>query len=144
MGKKKIKKPVLEEKLVELEHKWKRALADYANLEKRVAKEKEDFVNFSKGTLIIKMLAVLDDLERCQRHLKDEGLNLSIKRFKEVLKSEGVEEIEALGGDFDPKLMEAVEVTKGFKNKVLEVALKGYLLNNKVIRPAKVKVGGGK
>lgn len=144
MGKKRLKKPVLEEKIIDLENKWKRALADYANLEKRVVKEKEDFVNFSKSCLVVKMLGVLDDLERCQKHLKDEGLNLTINRLKEVLKSEEVEEIEVLGKNFDPKLMEAVEVVKGEKNKILEVALKGYLLNKKVIRPTKVKVGKGK
>jgi len=63
------------------------------------------------------MIGVLDDLERCQKHLKDEGLNLTVSRLKEVLKSEEVEEIEALGKNFDPKLMEAVEVVAGQKNK---------------------------
>ncbi len=144
MVKKSLKKPILEEKVIDLENKWKRALADYANLEKRIAKEKEDFVNFSKSCLVVKMIGVLDDLERCQKHLKDEGLNLTVSRLKEVLKSEEVEEIEALGKNFDPKLMEAVEVVAGQKNKILEVILKGYLLNKKVIRPVKVKVGQGK
>jgi len=144
MVKKRSKKLVLEEKIIDLENKWKRALADYDNLEKRVVKEKEDFVNFSKSCLIIKVLGILDDLERCQRHLRDEGLYLIVNRLKEVLNSEGVEEIEVLGKNFDPKLMEAVEVAKGKKNKILKVALKGYLLNKKVIRPAKVKVGKGK
>ncbi len=135
---------LFEKQLIELDNKWKRALADYANLEKRVEKEKREFVKFSKAQLLVKLLSILDDLQRCESHLKDEGLTLTINRFKEILEAEGVEEIEALNEDFNPNLMEVTEMVKGSKNKVLEVILKGYLLNNKIIRPAKVKVGGGR
>lgn len=126
----------------ELEEKYLRALADYQNLEKRVEREKETFVKFANAVLILKMLPVLDNLERASEHLKDQGIELVIKQFKEALSSEGVTEIEAAGQAFDPQLHEAVEKVSGEEDKVMEVVEKGYKLGEKVIRPAKVKVGG--
>jgi molecular chaperone GrpE len=131
------------EKLADLESKWKRALADYANLEKRIDKEKEVFVKFSNAQLLQNLLPVLDDFERAEQHLKDQGLTLAVNKLKEVLKNEGVEEIQALGEEFNPHLMEAMEMVYGPKNKVVEVVVKGYLLNDKILRVAKVKVGSG-
>ena len=133
----------VEEKLEDFENRLKRALADYANLEKRVEREKEDFVKLANAQLVDKLLPVLDDLELCEKHLKDKGVSLVGDQFREVLKSEGLEEIKASGEKFDPETMDCVEIVAGPKNRVVEVALKGYLLNNRVIRPAKVKVGQG-
>jgi len=142
MVRKKAKKT--EKKLEDLENRLKRALADYANLEKRIAREKKEFVKFSNAQLLDKLLLVLDDLELCEEHLKDKGVTMAYNRFQEILESEGVEEIKALGKRFDPETMDAVEIIPGPKNKVMEIVLKGYFLNNKVLRPAKVKVGQGK
>ena len=130
-------------KIKDLELKWKRALADYHNLEKRIDKEKEFFVKFSNAQLLASLLPVLDDLERAKKHLKDQGLSLAVNKFKEVLQKENVEEIKAQGEEFNPELMEAMEIVAGPKNRVVEVVNKGYLFNNKVLRVAKVKVGGG-
>lgn len=141
MKRKKARKT--EKKFEDLENRLKRALADYANLEKRIAREKEEFVKFSNAQLLDKLLSVLDDLELCEEHLRDKGVSLVCDRFQEVLKSEGVEEIKALGKKFDPKTMDAVEIIPGPKNKVMEIVLKGYFLNDKVLRPAKAKVGQG-
>jgi len=138
-----LKQAALQQKINDLENKWKRALADYANLEKRIEREKESFVKFSNQGLINDLIMILDDLQRCQSHLKDQGLDLTINRFEELLKNEGVEEIVALNHNFDPLLMEATELIKGDKGKVLAVDLKGYLLNGKVLRATKVKVGNG-
>ena len=143
MVKKKKKIIKLEEEVLELTNKWKRACADYDNLEKRVVQEKEDFVKFAGAVLLDKLLPVLDSLERCQRYLKDKGLSLILSQFKKVLESEGLEEVSVKGEKFDPQVMDAVEMIKGEKNKVIEVVLKGYRLNKKVLRPAKVKVGIG-
>lgn len=131
-------------KIVDLENKWKRALADYHNLEKRVAKEQSDFVRLANCRLIEKILPILDELQICQRHLNDKGLAIILGNFRQVLASEGVEEIKALGEVFDPLFMEAIEVTDGPKDKVAEVVKDGYRLEEKIIRPAKVKVGLGK
>ena len=135
-------KKSLKEQVLEAENKWKRALADYENLVKRTQREKENFFKFANRRLLEKLLGVLDDLELCRKHLDDQGLNLGVEKFKELLESEGVKEIEVLGKNFDPQLMEAVEMTAGPKNKVVEVVAKGYLLNETILRPAKVKVGG--
>lgn len=125
-----------------LTDKWKRALADYQNLEKRIEQGKNDFVKFYNATLIDKLLGVLDDFERAEKHFKNQGLTMAVNQFRNVLKTERVEKIKAKGEKFDPEKMDCVEIVKGPKNIVIETVLKGYLLNGRVIRPAKVKVGG--
>ncbi len=142
MVRKKTKKT--EKKFEELENRLKRTLADYANLEKRITREKKTFIKLANAQLLDKLLSVLDDLELCEEHLKDKGITLVGNRFREVLEGEGVEEIKTLGQKFDPEIMDAVEIVPGPKNKIVEIVLKGYLLNDKILRPAKVKVGQGK
>lgn len=128
-------------KIKTLENDWKRALADYKNLEKRIMEEREKFLVFTKIQIIESFLPFFDNLEKIEENIKDEGLNLTIKELKKVLKSLGVEEVETNGKEFDPMCMEAVEMQKGEKNKVLKTYQKGYLINGKLIRPAKVVVG---
>lgn len=128
----------------ELENNWKRALADYKNLEKRVAEEREVFLTFANASLILRVLSVLDNLEMTSMHNDDEGLKMTIKEFKRILEEEGVKEINVDGKDFDSESMEAIEKVPGDENKVIEVLQKGYLFKNKVLRPARVKVGSGK
>ncbi|HUV42761.1 MAG TPA: nucleotide exchange factor GrpE [Patescibacteria group bacterium] len=133
-----------EKKLEELENRLKRVLADYANLEKRITREKGEFVKQANAQLLDKLLVIFDDLELCEKHLKDKGVSLVCTRFQAALESEGVKEIKAQGEKFDPEIMDAVEIVPGQKNQVVNVVLKGYKLNDKVLRPAKVKVGQGK
>jgi molecular chaperone GrpE len=128
----------------DLQEKYIRALADYQNLEKRVERERETFVKFANTILILKMLPVLDNLERAGEHHKDQGIDLVIKQFREALQGEGVTEIEAKGVKFNPEVHEAVEQVPGEEGKVMEVLEKGYQLGEKVIRPTKVKIGGKK
>ena len=139
-----IKSLELSEKVSQLESGLKRALADYDNLQKRIEKQKSEFVKMANANLLDKLLSVLDDLQRVQRHLKDEGLDLAIEEFLRVLKAEQVTEIEVLGKQFDANLMDCVEVCQGKEDCILEVINKGYLLNGRVLRPAQVKVGGKK
>ena len=131
----------LQDKVVSLDNSWKRALADYSNLEKRTAEEKENFLTLVKIQIVESFLPFFDNLEKIQEHSKDEGLRLTLKDLQKVLKNIGVEEIEAEGKDFDHNFMEAIEVQPGEKNKVLKVIQKGYLLNGNLLRPAKVAVG---
>ncbi|MFC1627290.1 nucleotide exchange factor GrpE [Patescibacteria group bacterium] len=121
----------------------KRALADYQNLKKRVESEKHDFIKFATASVLDKFLSVLDDLERAQTHLKDDGLKLTIDQFKSVLKTEGVEELDVLNKPFDPASADCAEIIAGKKNINLQVIQKGYSLHGKILRPAKVKVGKG-
>ncbi|MBU2577810.1 nucleotide exchange factor GrpE, partial [Patescibacteria group bacterium] len=141
VGKKITEAEELNQEIEELTNCWKRALADYQNLEKRIGKEKADFVKFSNKGLIQKILPVLDNFERAGGHLGDQGLDLAIKEFKRVLSEEGLEEIEALGLKYNPTEMEAVEVVDGKEaGKVVEVLQKGYRLKDRIVRPSKVKV----
>ena len=133
----------LEKKIEELEDCWKRALADYKNLEKRVEEDKESWKFFANERLIRRILPVLDNLELLKKHLDDKGVTLIIKDLSSGLKEFGVEEINSEHTEFDPMQMEALEIVQGEKNKVVETVSKGYLLNNKLIRPAVVKVGNG-
>ena len=129
----------------DLEHQLKRALADYQNLERRIDEERRLLSHLSSALVIEKLLPVLDNLESAQKHLKDEGLEIVTKQFKEVLVSEGVEEIVSEGSLFDPNLHEAVEILGSDKEGiVLKVLRKGYKINDKVLRPAQVAVGRGK
>jgi molecular chaperone GrpE len=134
----------LEQKVIDLEGKWKRALADYQNLEKRIERERLSVAGLINTRLLEKILPLLDELQICQRHLKDQGLQIVLDKFRQALKEEGVNEIDTLGADFDPEKMEAVEIVAGEKNKVMNVTAKGYEIEGQLIRPAKVRVGGGK
>ena len=124
-----------------LENLWKRALADYQNLEKRINFEKEDFVKFANSQLILKILPAIDSLEKAEEHLHNEGLSLALKQLKEGLVQEGLEKIQTQGKDFDPDFMECVEVGQGEEGKVLDEIRAGYKLGDRVLRVAQVKVG---
>ena len=133
----------LEKKVEELENQWKRALADYQNLEKRINREQEDFIRFANEGLLDKILNVFDNLERACRAKEDRGLAMIKNEFWEVLRSEGVERIKTKGEVFDPHLMDALELVPGRKNCVVEEVSPGYLYRDKCLRPARVKVGKG-
>jgi len=125
----------------ELTNKWKRALADYQNLERRVAEDKESFVKFVSAGLILKLLPALDSLEKAEKHLEDEGLGLALKQFRQALQEEGLEKIEAVGKEFNPEEMECVDLCKGEDEKAMEEVRSGYKLNGKILRVTQVKVG---
>ena len=125
----------------QLEDSLRRTLADYQNLERRIEEERRELSKLSSLLLIEKLLPILDNLESAQAHLNDEGLQIVIKQFKDVLQAEGLQEINAKGAQFDPNFHEAVETIWGQSdNKIVKVVTKGYMVENKVIRPAKVVV----
>jgi len=135
----------LKEKLEEFDNKYKRALADYQNLEKRVAGERKEWMLNANKNLLLHILPVLDTLMFAEKHIKvgDEGLSLGIKQFQDLLKNENVERITTLGKNFDPHLMECIEIIEGEEGKVIEEIRAGYMLYDKVLRAAQVKVGKG-
>lgn len=125
----------------ELEQRLKRTLADYQNLERRVTEEKQMLGTMYTQIVIEKFLPVLDNLENAQKHLKDEGIEMVLKQFKDVLNREGVEELGTEGETFDPQNHEAIETVEGEKEgTVAKVIAKGYKIENRVVRPAKVIV----
>ena len=133
----------LEGRLAELENNWKRAVADYHNLQRRTAEEQVTFAAFANQVLLRELLPVLDSLEAADRHLNDEGLKLALKKFGEVLKDFNVTEIKAQGEVFDAAKMEAIESVSGEQNKVIEISEKGYMISDRILRVARVKVGKG-
>jgi molecular chaperone GrpE len=121
--------------------------AEFENFRKRVDKEKNDYVKYANKNLIMKLLDSIDDLERIKDNVKDEkiidGLNMVYKNFLHILEKEGLKKIDSLGKNFDPYKHEAfLQVVDNSKpeNTVLEEIQKGYMLNENVIRPAKVKI----
>lgn len=133
------------EKIKELEENWKRALADYKNLEKRVAEEKTMLVDFANGVLMERLLPIIDNFVMLEKHTIDEGIKMSIKEFISVLESSGLQKVKVSSGDeFDPNIMDAVETASGQENKVLEIVRDGYYFKDKLIRPVSVKVGKDK
>lgn len=132
----------LKQKVSEFEDKYKRALADYQNLEKRVREERVDWLKTANKEMILRLLPILDTLMLAQKHSKDQSLAVSIGLFLDTLKAEGVEKIETNGKEFDPQMMEVVATGEGQENgKVLEELRSGYTIVNRVLRPAQVKVG---
>lgn len=132
----------LQVQIEELTDKWKRAVADYRNLEMRMGKEREKWIKFGNQSLLFSLLEIVDDLERAAAHVDDNGLKMILEKFREILKNNQVVEIKA--DEFDPELMECVAMAKGEKNKILAVEQKGYLFQGRLLRPAKVKIGKGK
>lgn len=134
----KLKKEVEENK-----NNWKRALADYQNLEKRKQQEQKELYGYLTTKIFRKVIPILDLLETAQGHLKDSGLELVLKQFKDILEQEGIKKIEAVGIKFDPATMECVEVVQGQKkDQVVGELRAGYLFGNELLRAALVKVGG--
>ncbi len=147
-GLKENKEMVPKEDYDALDDHFKRILAEFENFKKRSQKERETLYNSILSDVVEVILPVLDNLENAVKvETKDEeykkGIELVLKQFNDVLKSKGVEEIEALGQTFDPELHEAVrsiqDETKGEK-EVVEVYRKGYKIGSKVIRHSMVAV----
>lgn len=130
----------------EADNKYKRALADYQNLLKRTAKEKEEFFKYSNEQLIVEMIPVYDNLKTSLEHTDEqieksawlEGVKYVLKQFKSILEGVGVEEIKTVGEKFDHNTMDAIE---GTGDKVIKEGKPGYKLNGKVIIPARVILG---
>lgn len=137
----KTKKP--DSQIISLTDQLARSRADYANLEKRIEAQRELYVNLATMSIVDKLIGVLDDFDLAQKHLNDHGLKIAIDKFKSVLKSHGVEEIDTEGKDFDPTSMDCVDVADGKQNIVISTRRKGYKLNSQVVRPAQVIVGKG-
>ena len=130
-------------KLVDLENRLKRALADYQNLEKRHSSQRLDLVKYANAALLDKLLPLLDDLERAQQHLNDSGLKLIIDRFHQTLSSQGVTPINSHNTPFNPETMDCLEVIPGVKDVVISTHTQGFFYHDKVLRPARVTVGSG-
>lgn len=119
-----------------------RALADYANLERRFGEQSSAVVKFAKSDLITKLLDIRDHLAMASVQIKDQSLNMILSSFDKLLVEEGVVEVKT-DGIFNPASMECQEMGEGEKDKVIKVIRPGYLLHDRVLRTARVVVGTG-
>lgn len=142
---------VLQEQCAELEHKYKLALADYQNLVRQTATDRRNTILYANEALVLDLLPVYDNLKLSVKHSGGQGneswltgVTHVIQQFKKVLEEAGVQEIITTGKPFDPATMEAVEnrdtADVSQENLVAEELKGGYLLNEKVITPARVAV----
>lgn len=134
----------LKQQVENFENNYKRAIADYQNLQKRVQEEKSEWIRSANKELLLRILTVLDTLILAYQHTQDKNVQVSIQQFLDVLKAEGVTKIDAVGQEFNPHLMECITTEPGEENKVLEEIRAGFIIYDKVLRPAQVKVGKGK
>lgn len=138
----------LKSELDDIKDRHTRLIAEFDNLKKRSAKEREGLYNSIIGDIISNLLPVIDNLEKAaEADSKDEeykkGIELVLKQFKEVLTSNGVKEIEAVGQPFDPELHEAVSMIQddNLGEKIVATEYrKGYMIGNRVIRHSMVVV----
>ena len=143
----------LEAKLAELQDKYLRVSAEFDNYRKRTLKEKVELIKTAGEDSLIKILPVMDDFERAISSIDaakeidplKEGIILIYNKLKDALTQQGLKEIDSLNLDFNTDLHEAITKIPApkeeLKNKVLDVVQKGYYLNDKVIRFAKVVIG---
>ena len=147
------KELTLEEKYNELNNRFLRLYAEFENYRKRTNKERLDLITNANSDLLKDLIPVIDDFERAITNNADaddiegikEGFSLIYSKYKGLLQSKGLKAMEAKGEVFDPELHEAIAnlptEDKKMKGKVIDDVEKGYFLNDKVLRFAKVVVG---
>jgi len=134
---------------------WKRERADFINYKKDESERILSFTKFANEEIIFKLISILDNFNLAARHLQDasassaqvQGFLQIKKQLEDLLQKEGIEEIEVIEKEFDPNLMETVgevensgDPMSAESGVVVEEIQKGYMLNGKLIRPAKVKI----
>jgi molecular chaperone GrpE len=142
----------LRAKVAELNDKFLRQVAEFENFKRRNAKERIELIQTAGRDVITDLLDVIDDSDRAQKQMETtndlaqikEGISLVFSKLRNTLTAKGLKGMDAKGKDFDPDLHEAVaEIDAGeeMKGKVIDEIQKGYYLNDKIIRYAKVVVG---
>jgi len=143
----------LQAKVAELNDKLLRLYSEFDNYRKRTIKEKIEMSKTASEQLITDLLPVMDDFERAAKSLEatdnvdvlKEGVQLIFVKFRSILTSRGLQEIKTMGEPFDTDHQEAIAhipaPAEELKNRVVDELQKGYMLNEKVIRFAKVVVG---
>ncbi len=133
---------------------WRRTAAEFANYKKRVEKDKAEYRQYANDRLLGRLLEVMDGFDAAFRQIPEnfrnepwvQGIRLTEQKLRTVLESEGVKPIDAQGKDFDPNYHEAMfyEPTPGEpEGRVTGEFQRGYMLNERVLRPSRVKVAKG-
>lgn len=139
----------LKDELAESRDKFLRLYAEFENYRRRTAKERLELIQNANENLMKALLPVTDDFDRAEKALKEaapkesEGITLVVNKFRKILEQNGLKIMDTSSGNFDPDFHEAItQVPVPDKTgKIIDVVEKGYLLNDKVIRHAKVVVG---
>ena len=143
----------LKAELEEIKDKYLRKVAEFDNYRRRNAKERMELIQTAGREVIIDLLEVLDDCDRAQKQLESsddpatlkEGVMLVFTKLRNTLQARGVKVMETMNREFDPDLHEAITElpasAEELKGKVMDEVMKGYYLNDKIIRHAKVVVG---
>jgi molecular chaperone GrpE len=143
----------LKAELEETKDKYLRKVAEFENFKRRNAKERVELIQTAGREVITEMLDVLDDCDRAQKQMeatdnaKDikEGVMLVFNKFRNILQARGLKPMDTIHKEFDPDLHEAITEIPApapeLIGKVLDEVMKGYYLNDKIIRHAKVVVG---
>lgn len=144
----KIKLKEAEEKAAKYLDSWQRDKADFINIRKRDEQAQKEFLKFANEKLILDIIPILDNFDIALAHAGGEvkkGIETIVIQLAGVLEKNGVKKFSPIGETFDPSRAHAVTVVpvedKSDDHKVIEVVQAGYELNNKIIRPAMVKVG---
>jgi molecular chaperone GrpE len=133
----------------ELMNNWKRAAADLENFKKRKESESKELVAFAKEMTVAKLMPSLQNLEQVLKYAPEDekykdwlsGLRGTILQLEKDMEELGVKKIKTIGETFDPHMHEAVEEVEGEAGKIVKEIQPGFMLNSKVIIPAKVVVG---
>ena len=140
----------LQSELQEQNDKYLRLFAEFQNYKRRTSEERLVLNQTAGKDIIVSLLDVLDDMDRAEKQIKatdastSEGTLLVFNKFRNILKQKGLTPMESVNVDFDVEKHEAIselEVAPELKGKVIDEAMKGYYLNEKLIRFAKVVVG---
>jgi len=142
----------LKSEVTELKDKYLRQVAEFDNFRRRTAKERIEMIQTAGKEVITSLLDVLDDCDRAEKQLQSsedvllkEGIQLVFNKLRSTLQSKGVKPMQTIGTDFNPDQQEAItEIpapTEALKGKVVDEVQKGYYMNDKIIRFAKVVIG---
>ena len=139
--------------LAEMKDKYLRLFAEFDNYKRRTSKERMDLLKTANQEMVVALLPVVDDFERARQAMQTaqdinsvkEGVDLIYNKLTSILQQKGLKPMDAVGSPFDPDLHEAITQIpapdESMKGKVIDEVEKGYLLNDKVVRHAKVVIG---
>lgn len=124
---------------------WQRSRADFINARRDEEKRIENSLHYAKAEILREFLTLIDSVDMAKKHKESDELAQIDRQFSEILKRQEIRPIECVGELFSPELHEAlmqIDVDSEDKdNRVIEELQKGYMINDKVLRPSKVKVG---
>ncbi len=130
---------------------WRRSVAEFSNFRKRVERDRQEFQKTATADFLKRLLPIVDDMERAFAHLPAElaghewiiGMQMVYQKLLDLLRQEGLQTIEAEGGQFDPLYHEAVSYEESAEHEdgaIIGVVRRGYRFGERVLRPAQVRV----